>query len=1087
MIIFCGGISNDLRNLSDKLCQALLTQTGKTNIHSIPCKVAAEIDAYLKLIQQPKLPTIIQYQVPSELALTKINQGQAKSIYLHQDPREILADAITSPQKQTFESIFINLWQEYQEKCFPDLQQSLLIRRENLVIQPQAEVTRLASHLEIEATKIEIDFLLTECQLQLDITEEWQEILNPEQCLLIATLLSPLLLHFDDENDSSLSARLEQYLSSIQLPALLIQIDQLLAKIHQLKLAKIQEEFYASIDKYLLTKLAAMGRLQEAGEICHLLGKALTLNNNLQGSEKWYLRAVSIQPNLAKSYYNLGFVHEQQDEWEQAIDSYSYAVSINPNYTKAHYRLGLIFKRQKNLSKAIEQFSQVLAIDPKNQAAKFNLALLWQQGAGGDFIQSLLDKTELELLPQLTQQINDTGARLVSQGKWEQAKSCFQYLIELDPEIFLGHYNLAVVLQNQKYDSEAISAYLRALKINPKDLDALKQLAYLYYTNRQNDLAQECFQKILQLEPNHGEIYEILGFIAEKQGKLSKCISLLNEALRINPDNPKLHSYFLFNLSSLISFTPQEILDSAQLWYQQQIVNQSLPTLTTHSRDQTVNRRLRIGYISPDFRRHSVSAFIKPILQHHQRTEFEVFCYGEVGKPDAITDEIIDICDAWRSTVGLSDLQVAELIQADCIDILVDLAGHTANNRMVVLGMKPAPIQATYLGYFATTGLPTIDYWITDEVLHPHNTQEKTSETIWRLPRCYVGYEPLQNVPEEKELPYEKTGIFTFSSFNNLRKLTPETFALWIEILKAVPNSRLVLKIASSDVFNPLITEKIQTPFVEQGIDPKRIFLYSAYASDEDHLNVYNQVDLHLDSIPYTGCTTTCEALWMGVPTLTLAGTRKMERMSTTLLHSVGLDDFIAHSTAEYVQKAIALAENPEYLQCLRSTMRERLQQSPLLDVKNMAQTLETAYRQMWQIYTEQETPGCDSENSANNTSLPVDLAPADAIIYYEQHLENHPDDAQVYYYLAQAYQELDDVQNAIPSYLLSLAINSSSAATYQALAELLEKQELIDHAEKYYRCALLIEPNNDQIRQKLKVLLPNADSMRKFSAEMLK
>ncbi|MFN7525331.1 MAG: hypothetical protein ACK5RD_19775, partial [Aphanizomenon sp.] len=297
---------------------------------------------------------------------------------------------------------------------------------------------------------------------------------------------------------------------------------------------------------------------------------------------------------------------------------------------------------------------------------------------------------------------------------------------------------------------------------------------------------------------------------------------------------------------------PQEILDSAKLWYQQQVVSQWLPILTTHSQDKIPHRRLRIGYISPDFRRHSVSSFIKPVFQHHDRTQVEVFCYGEVKEPDTITEEIIDICDAWRSTVGLADLQVAELIRTDRIDILVDLAGHTANNRMMVLGMKPAPIQVIYLGYFATTGLPTIDYWITDQVLHPDDTEEKTSETIWRLPRCYVGYEPLKNAPEITELPSKKTGIFTFSSFNNLRKLTPETFALWIEILKAVPNSRLVLKCASSDVFSPLITEKIQTPFVEQGIDPKRIFLYGAFATDEEHLDLYNQVDLHLDSIPYT-------------------------------------------------------------------------------------------------------------------------------------------------------------------------------------------------------------------------------------------
>ena len=1077
MIIFCGGTAKDLRSLGYNLCQTLLTQIDKSNIQGTICNTASEIDAYFQLLQPSSSVTLIQYQIPSKLALEKIQHGEAKSIYLHQDPREILAAVLASlKQKVTFESTFLNLWQQYQEKWFPDSNQTLLMRREKLISEPHSEISKLATYLNIEFTESEIDLLLKQCQLPAPETVgQWTEILSSEQCLIIETLLKPLLLQFNDEDEFSISEKLAQHLSAIQLELLLIQIDKIIGKFSQIK-TELRGQFYESIDQYLITVLTAMGRLNEAAEVCHLLGTALTLQNDLELAKKWYLRALNIQPQLAKSHYNLGFVYEQEDDWEKAIVHYNHAITINDNYTKAYYRLGLIFKRQKQFTQAIEQFSQVLHLDPKHQGAKFNLALLWQQGESADFIQNLLEETDLELLLNLPEEINDTGAMLVRERQWEQAKIYFKLVIELDPDCVLAHYNLGCVLQNQNRYPEAITSYRRSLKINANYIDSLKNLGYVYYKNGQADLAQECFQKILQLDPNHSETYELLGFIAGEQGKLSECISLLNESLKINPNNPKLHTAFLFNLSSLISFTPQEILDSAQLWYQQQVVSQWLPTLTTHSNNKTPHRRLRIGYISPDFKRHSVSSFIKPVLQHHDRTQVEVFCYGEVKEPDAITEEIIDICDAWRSTVGLSDLEVAELIQADRIDIIVDLAGHTANNRMMVLGMKPAPIQTTYLGYFATTGLPTIDYWITDQVLHPDDTEEKTSETIWRLPRCYVGYEPLENAPEITELPCKKTGIFTFSSFNNLRKLTPETFALWIEILKAVPNSRLVLKCASSDVFSPLIAERIQTPFVEQGINPKRIFLYGAFATDEDHLNLYNQVDLHLDSIPYTGCTTTCEALWMGVPTLTLAGTRKMERMSASILHSVGLDDCIAHSAAEYVQKAIALAQNPDYLQSLRSNMRERMFHSPLLDVKNMTSTLEAAYRQMWQIYIE-KTTGSNSENLPNHASISVELEPADAINYYQQYIANHPDDAQGYYHLGLAYQALDDVENAIPSYLQSLGINRGSAATYQALGKLLEEQELIAEAEKYYRCALLLAPDDSEIRQNLKVLGKNFNS----------
>ncbi len=227
--------------------------------------------------------------------------------------------------------------------------------------------------------------------------------------------------------------------------------------------------------------------------------------------------------------------------------------------------------------------------------------------------------------------------------KFEEAKIYFKSLIELDPDCVLAYYNLGCIFQHQNRYSEAITSYLKSLKINENYIDSLKNLGYVYYKSGQANLSQECFQKILALNPNHGETYELLGFIAGEQGKFSECISLLNEALKINPNNHKLHSCFLFNLSSLVSFTPQEILDSAKLWYQQQVVSQWLPILTTHSQDKIPHRRLRIGYISPDFRRHSVSSFIKPVFQHHDRTQVEVFCYGEVQEPDTITEEIIDI------------------------------------------------------------------------------------------------------------------------------------------------------------------------------------------------------------------------------------------------------------------------------------------------------------------------------------------------------------------------------------------------------------------------------------------------------------
>ncbi|MDH6099187.1 tetratricopeptide repeat protein [Anabaenopsis sp. FSS-46] len=1050
MIIFCGGISNELRKLSYNLCNSLVTDIGNQATQGIACNTAPEIEAYFKLIDLTSAVTLVEYRVTSELVLGKIHQGEAKSIYVHQDPREILASLVTTPtEKAAFASSLLNLWQQYQEKWFPQ-EHTLFIARENLVSQVDLTITQLAEYLkltlELTATDAGITLINQYC---LPPATPWTQSLSPEQCLIIETLLQPLLIYFNYTDEAELCLKLEQHLAAIELPTLLTELNPILTQSISFK-PTLREEFYDCLEEYLITRLTNRGGGEVAAEICHLFGNILSQQHELTLAEKWYLRAVSIQPQLAKSHHNLGLVYEQQHNWEAGINHHTQAIAIHPNYTKAHYRLGLIYRRQQQFTAAIGEFSQVLALDPGHQGAKFNLALIYEQ-ENVDAIANLLEPSELELLPKLTNHINNTGTDLVNQGKLKEAQKCFEYVIELDPEAVLAYYNLGCIFQNEKYYIEAIYYYNLAVEIDPEYMGALKNLSYVYYQNGQPNLAQECIEKVLKINPQHSEIYELLGYFANDQGKILESINLFNEALKINPHHPKLHSSFLFNISALSNFTPQEILDSAELWYLQQVVNQWLPHIKNHPNPKTPHRPLRIGYISPDFRRHSVSAFIKPVIQHHDRSRVEVFCYGEVSKPDGITEEIINICDAWRSTVGMSDLEVAELIKSDRIDILVDLAGHTVSNRLVVLGMKPAPIQATYLGYFATTGLPTIDYWITDEVLHPPDTKEKTSETIWRLPRCYVSYEPLKDTPDITQLPYQKTGIFTFASFNTLRKLTPETLSLWTEILKAVPHSRLVIKCASSNVFNPLITEKIQTPFMKEGIDPKRIALYGGYAADQDHLNLYNQVDLHLDSIPYTGCTTTCEALWMGVPTLTLAGSRKMERMSASILHTLGLDDFIAHSQAEYVQKAVELAQNPYILANLRPTIRQRMEKSPLLDVENMARTLETSYQQMWETYLQQQSPN----------SICGELDAAVTINDDQEYITHHPDDAQAYYRLGLAYVASNDVEKAVSAYLQSLTLDRSCAVTYQALAQLLKEQKLIEEAEKYHRYASLLSINH--------------------------
>ena len=332
------------------------------------------------------------------------------------------------------------------------------------------------------------------------------------------------------------------------------------------------------------------------------------------------------------------------------------------------------------------------------------------------------------------------------------------------------------------------------------------------------------------------------------------------------------------------------------------------------------HQKLKIGYVSPDFKRHPVGCFIAPIIKHHDHQKFEIYCYGEIRKVDEMTEEIKSSCDHWRSTLGLTDEQVIEQIKQDQIDILIDLAGHTEYNRLPIFFAKPAPIQASYLGYFATTGISTIDYWITDHHLHPLDTQEKTSETIWRLPRCYVAYQPSLEAPEINPLPALSSEHITFGCFNNFSKLNPFPLSLWAKILQALPHARLILKTHYHNLDDPEEKQSVELFLQEQGLNLEQIELIDSPTLTEDYFSFYHRIDIHLDTFPYNGCTTTCDALWMGVPVLTLTGDRKIQRMGNSLLQAIGLADWIAKTPEDYVNKAIHFAQDLDAIASLRSS-----------------------------------------------------------------------------------------------------------------------------------------------------------------------
>ena len=415
----------------------------------------------------------------------------------------------------------------------------------------------------------------------------------------------------------------------------------------------------------------------------------------------------------------------------------------------------------------------------------------------------------------------------------------------------------------------------------------------------------------------------------------------------------------------------------------------TIPQSNIPNQGSAAQHKLKIGYVSPDFKRHPVGKFIAPIIKHHDHQKFEIYCYGEIRKVDEITEEIQSSCDHWRSTLGLTDAEVIEQIKQDRIDILIDLAGHTDDNRLPIFFSKPAPIQASYLGYFATTGIPTIDYWITDHHLHPVDTEEKTSETIWRLPRCYVAYQPSPEALEVNPLPALSSEYITFGCLNNFSKLNPFLLSLWAKILQALPQSRLILKSHYHNLDDPEEKQSVELFLQEQGFNLEQVELIDSPTLAEDYFALYHRIDIHLDTFPYNGCTTTCDALWMGVPVLTLAGDRKIQRMGNSLLQAIGLGDWIAHSPEEYVNKAIAFAQDLEAIAQLRTSLRERFQKSQLGDIEGLTLALENAYQQMWKKLEQEKIQPLESGDqqisamrSQTETQSPLN--------YYSQYVQKN-------------------------------------------------------------------------------------------------
>ena len=651
--------------------------------------------------------------------------------------------------------------------------------------------------------------------------------------------------------------------------------------------------------------------LHMAGVIAHQNGKYNIAANLIKN-------AIRISPKQITYRISFGNLLLDSGMRDKALLSYSNAFNLNPIDADLVNNLGNTFKDLEQPDKAVLCYHRAVKIRPDYAEAYYNLGLL-----------------------------------LAEQGKSEDAISIFRTALELKPDFAHTYIGIGNALNDQGRSEESVSWFQKGINLQPNNMAAYNNMGTALHNQGKLDEAVACYGKATEINPNIAATLNNMGRVLQDQGKFKEAGEYFRRALKINPRLA--YSNFLMSLLYDSEYDLDYIFLEHKKWndlYERSPMKRPAPHINLPEHD----RQLRIGYVSPDFRNHSCARFIEPLLEFHNRDKVEIFCYGETTKEDDITARIRSLSNSWYSTQGISDMEVVKKIRSDGIDILVDLAGHTKGNRLPVFAHKPTPIQVTWLGYNFTTGLEAMDYRLSDNWLTPLEGKERFSERLYNLTRCSLVYRPPGKTPEPVEPAFERNGHITFGSFNNLSKVSSLTIALWARVLNDTPRSKLVLKARQSRDYGS--KERILRVFGEQKIPANRV-IFKGYASSTfEHLAQYHEIDLALDTFPYNGTTTTCEALWMGVPVVTLTGNHTLSRWGLSLLAAIGLEELAAKNEDEYCAIIKSLVYSHQHLKALKTGMRDRLISSPLCDAKGFADAVEEAFRAMWKEWCDKQRLG---------------------------------------------------------------------------------------------------------------------------------
>lgn len=656
------------------------------------------------------------------------------------------------------------------------------------------------------------------------------------------------------------------------------------------------------------------------------LGTALERLEMGEAAEAAFREAVGRDPGCVDAWFNLARRAAAADDATAALDALEHLFAASPDDIPSRILDGTIRIRIHDLDGAAASFRHVVALDPDHVEANFYLGRIALSRNDAEAAVRHLD-TVLKRKPDHLDAAIYEGRALALAGKAGAAAARFETLLQARPDRADLWMHLGMARQ---------------------DLGRLTD-------------AVDHFRQALAKDPGLAPAWSNLGNALKDMGRIPEAVSAFRTALERSPGFASAHSNLLFTMQYDPDTTDAARGSEARRWWERH--GAPVAGSPGHEHRADPDRRLRIGYVSGDFKRHAVSRFFLPMIRHHDRRQVEIFCYANVARPDDFTEEFRLLADHWRSIAGRSDAEAAEIVARDGIDILVDLSGHTAGNRLGVFARRPAPVQVTWLGYPATTGLPVMDYRIVDaETDPPESGNGAGTETLYRLPRGFLCYVPIPGGPAVNEAPVLSAGRVTFGSFNHMAKINPAVIDTWSAILNRLPGARLIVKSAS--LADPAVCQDLLDRFTARGIAAERIQCRGYLPDYNDHLALYHEIDIALDTFPYNGTTTTCDALWMGVPVIGLAGDRHPGRVGKSLLKGVGLADLVADSPAAYIAAAVALAGDPRRIQGIRVSLRATMADSALCDGPGFARAMEDAFREMWGRWC-----AVHPENRASGTS----------------------------------------------------------------------------------------------------------------------